>query len=830
MGRKTLFLTIASAFLLLASLDTRVGTLSSADGFKSTALASPKEVTEGFFKISVSSIDHNNYGLAYPVTYCFNVPEGSLSLRAYKRYSGEQAWFQVVEKKSTDFFNGIEAVRFDYPARKAYVSVVFSDLSDEVYVKITDVNGNSVPTSFSHIPQYYDNRKAVVTASADDWNYAEGQKIPFVNACDTFRSYNVCLTVAVITNREGKSPDWTAIQTEVVEGCVEVASHSRSHVPTPYSNYDFEVGGSKSDIIGNLSLPYKKGAQEYVYAWIEPYGLCDNTVRQNLGYYHYLVDRSTGTTDGWGTWNSANGLFSGVGKSIEMGNYSGVSNIEKLNNKFDTVYNAGGIYHLMCHPQHVDWTSGSYAHQHLQHIRGKTDVWYVGFGYLYLYHYVQVRNIVTVEGRKTIKVPENYPTIQGAVNAATLGDVVLVSPKTYYERVAINKSLMLVGENPANTVVDGGRVRPAFYVTADNVEISGFTVQGGGGIYLDGCGSNVITGNILINSNVGITLQNSEGNYIYHNNFINNTRDVSCSESSVIWNNGAEGNYWSNYTGTDLNGDGIGDSPYIIDENNRDDFPLMAEWSLQREFTVQTYKVVTFCSSTVASFDFSQPLNRIGFNITGPANTLGFCNISIPKGLLNASSSGVWAILLDASSLPYTLTENGTHTFLYFTYAHSIHRVWIYARKVKTTLIINAPSTTTQGKTVSIVATLKDENENPIFNATVEFFLLENETWETMGSIETDSSGVASLLYMAPATGTLQIKAMYAETQTYNSSSSNIVTLNVGIDYTPYILVGGIASAATIVAVILAVKLRTKIRVLLNKFLKPKPICQAPAP
>ena len=439
MSRKIFLLTIVSALLLLASFDTRVGTVGCADCFKSPTWVNPKEVTEGFFKLSVSSTAHNDYGLAYPVTYCFNIPEGSLSLKAYKRYSSQQAWSQIAEKKSTDFFNGIEAVRFDYVAGKAYVSVAFGDLSDDVYVKITDVNGNSVPASFSHMPQYYDNRKAVVTASADDWNYAEGQKIPFVKACDTFRSYKVWLTVAVITNKDGMAPDWSAIQTEIDEGYVEVASHSRNHTKTPYANYDFEVDGSQSDIIGNLSLPYKRGNQEYVYAWIEPYGQCDVVVRQKLGYYHYLVDRSIGTADWWGTWDSANVLFSGVGKSIEMA-YQGTIIVENLNSKFDTVYNACGIYHLMCHPQHVNWASGSYAHQHLQHIKGKTDVWYVGFGHLYLYHYMQARNIVTVQGRKTIKVPENYATIQGAVNAANPGDVVIVSPKTYYEHVTVNKS------------------------------------------------------------------------------------------------------------------------------------------------------------------------------------------------------------------------------------------------------------------------------------------------------------------------------------------------------------------------------------------------------
>lgn len=45
-----------------------------------------------------------------------------------------------------------------------------------------------------------------------------------------------------------------------------------------------------------------------------------------------------------------------------------------------------------------------------------------------------------------------------------------------------------------------------------------------------------------------------------------------------IWDNGTTGNYWSNYNGTDNNGDGIGDTPYVIDHNNQDNYPLMTEF------------------------------------------------------------------------------------------------------------------------------------------------------------------------------------------------------------------------------------------------------------
>ena len=48
-----------------------------------------------------------------------------------------------------------------------------------------------------------------------------------------------------------------------------------------------------------------------------------------------------------------------------------------------------------------------------------------------------------------------------------------------------------------------------------------------------------------------------------------------------VWDDGypSGGNYWSDYTGTDADGDGIGDTTYIIDTTNEDRYPLMEAWS-----------------------------------------------------------------------------------------------------------------------------------------------------------------------------------------------------------------------------------------------------------
>jgi len=100
--------------------------------------------------------------------------------------------------------------------------------------------------------------------------------------------------------------------------------------------------------------------------------------------------------------------------------------------------------------------------------------------------------------------------------------------------------------------------------------------------------SNNITCNgpcIVIDCYVGTEgLQNSksERNVLYQNHFISNSTHVSqvgygTGDYSVsnTWHRNGKGNYWSDYEGTDADGDGIGDPPYIVDENNQDSYPLV---------------------------------------------------------------------------------------------------------------------------------------------------------------------------------------------------------------------------------------------------------------
>ncbi|MGA2767354.1 MAG: NosD domain-containing protein [Candidatus Bathyarchaeia archaeon] len=118
------------------------------------------------------------------------------------------------------------------------------------------------------------------------------------------------------------------------------------------------------------------------------------------------------------------------------------------------------------------------------------------------------------------------------------------------------------------------------------------------GIWFNSSSNNSISGNNITENSIGIAFDSSSNDSVYHNDFVNNTLQVYSSLSMNVWDDGysSGGNYWSDYAGIDLhNGvyqnetgsDWIGDSPYIINQNNTDRYPLMHPFALE----MQKYEV-----------------------------------------------------------------------------------------------------------------------------------------------------------------------------------------------------------------------------------------------
>ena len=231
----------------------------------------------------------------------------------------------------------------------------------------------------------------------------------------------------------------------------------------------------------------------------------------------------------------------------------------------------------------------------------------------------------------------DFHSIQAAVNSANAGDTIVVKSGTYLETVTIGKSLTLVGNGPGKTFIEGTSSAGAVTINSGNIGIFNFsisnvpqimspavtisgvsgvtvannTISGSQtGIAFTSASNNIVANNTLISdgyavsldmssygntfyqnniteNTIGVYLFLSYNNTFYHNTFSKNTMQVLLiGQQSNNWDEGYPdgGNYWSDYTGVDLNmginqniptSDGIGDTPYTIGTNNVDNYPLM---------------------------------------------------------------------------------------------------------------------------------------------------------------------------------------------------------------------------------------------------------------
>lgn len=209
------------------------------------------------------------------------------------------------------------------------------------------------------------------------------------------------------------------------------------------------------------------------------------------------------------------------------------------------------------------------------------------------------------------------------------------------------------------------------------------------GIRLENSDDNLIFGNeISYNSECGLNLLNSSFNVIIHNSFNENLINVDQprnSSFSNLWDNGVEGNFWSDYEGFDLDKDGVGDVPYIVDErewlgvHSRDGNPLMAPLStFQVNKEGKTCLVEVVSNATLLEFQYYPSLRNetqaISFKVVD-SEKIGFCRVSIPHVLVKPS----YIILIGDESPLFnrTVFTNGTHTWLYFEHSHGGNEIII---------------------------------------------------------------------------------------------------------------------------------------------------------
>ncbi len=117
----------------------------------------------------------------------------------------------------------------------------------------------------------------------------------------------------------------------------------------------------------------------------------------------------------------------------------------------------------------------------------------------------------------------------------------------------------------------GVRMWPPIDVTIVNNDI----VKNYDGIHMVYSSNVTIFNNLIFwNDNNGVYMENCSDITVFMNVLIENFNHVYDNKANHF-DNSTHGNYWIDYTGADTNGDGIGDTPYLIDSDSIDNYPLI---------------------------------------------------------------------------------------------------------------------------------------------------------------------------------------------------------------------------------------------------------------
>ena len=426
------------------------------------------------FKITIDESLYTRWGFKYPATYVFTLPGGATGIEVSRRDNVIDPWAPIIEKTSSDFFNGIEAVRYDYANNKAYVSLGF-ETTNIFYIQF-----NVAGVAFDSISKYYDNRRAGYAMTTDDWGnnlawYGNTTGVPCdgnmtKKGCDHYqaaviaaRYFNIPLTVAINTELPwddpiGNAAKWDLMQEEldVQDNSWEPAIHTRTHPcdesSYAFPGYDWQITGAALDILNNLNnIPFG----QYVFTFVLPCGYLDSAIENTAADgFIFVRNGGYGTIIDYAPFDPVHHYY--FSDDLAVYGFDGTMTsrtpwgryyadwVAEFNGAFDEVYNNGGIFYGLFHAANygnkvlysldppVDGVSGSTLMQHWNYVANRNDVWYAAIGWIYSYKMVAdrvtvnrvtaVQNCDDTDGDSICDLVDNCPTVYNPDQSDTDND------------------------------------------------------------------------------------------------------------------------------------------------------------------------------------------------------------------------------------------------------------------------------------------------------------------------------------------------------------------------------------------------------------------------
>lgn len=363
------------------------------------------------------------WGCEYPVSYIFEVVAGEARSDVSRCNGWTDEWNSIPVREASEVFNGVEAVRYD--GTRILVTVGFAD------APVIHLRFHAADVRFHGIAEYYDDRLAAYTLSDDNWGRLPSAHpgIPCISmtddGCDKYQaavlaasSFGLPLSIAVNTESYGASPDlWAIMQSALDEAdnawepAVHTAHHPCDGEAYDQFGYESEILGCRDSLLETLTgIPYG----QYIFESIPPCGYIDATIELvSSGEFLFLRDWNYWDHPDRATWEPWNDTYDYYGPGgfqtasydtlLESRSPKGLyheADAQHLNDAFDAVLEAGGIFYAMWHSDRyensvihsteplVDGVSGSTLMAHWEHVANRPDVWYVANGWLYAYKLV----------------------------------------------------------------------------------------------------------------------------------------------------------------------------------------------------------------------------------------------------------------------------------------------------------------------------------------------------------------------------------------------------------------------------------------------------------